>query len=235
VNVAVRRHPAFHPDNGLPEAPFFRVLSARVSCSEVFLQPGCRREKRQENGRWNRGSQRPPTLTAQPLRRSLIESGVAPARAPAHIRPSTGPRRRLHSLTKAHDQLPVQSPEAGKVIALPPRRSSSRVRAPGSVNSPLDHTLLRPVSTSEHEAECPEERILFVLPLPQDPWASSHRCVATFCGRADHGNWRRRPLLQRPNGLFIKDRYCGGRQCARKVQKTQLRSWVESCRSESTR
>ena len=47
----------------------------------------------------------------------------------------------------------------------PPRRAESRVRPPGSVNSPLDHTLLRPVSTSEHEAECAEERRLFVLLL----------------------------------------------------------------------
>ena len=35
----------------------------------------------------------PAALTARPLRRSLIHSGVAPARALAYMRPSTGPWR----------------------------------------------------------------------------------------------------------------------------------------------
>ena len=61
-------------------------------------------------------------------------------------------------------------------------------------------------STSTDGAKCAQERKLLVLQLPQDPWARSHRYVATFRGRDDRRNWRPRTLLERPDGLFIKDR-----------------------------
>ncbi len=51
----------------------------------------------------------------------------------------------------------------------------------------------------------PPERKLPVLALSGDLRTRSYRCGATFPGRADRPNWRTRPLLERPNGFFIKE------------------------------
>jgi hypothetical protein len=60
---------------------------------------------------------------------------------------------------------------------------------------------------STHEAGGVEAPILFVLPLLPYARTRSCRCLAAFGGCADRRNRRPQAPLERPNGLFIKDKY----------------------------